>query len=188
MAKTPVSLHIDGDLLANLTAYATRTGCTVTELIERFCQQGLEMAPEGSIPALDHVDKRKNNLLAERVDAVEMDVKSILKRLLVLESKVDVDIDVEDYLQKWQNSLELKIVSLVDTFVEKRVEEILGAAHYVAKIEHSEQTAPATDAKSMLVPKRGEELLDDYQIDSDYEDEPDEILTDFLEPGNGPSS
>jgi len=183
MAKTPVSLHMDGDLLANLTAYATRTGCTVTELIERFCQQGLEMAPEGSIPALDaHVDKRKNNLLAERVDAVEMDVKSVLKRLFVLESKVDVDIDVEDYLQKWQDSLELKIVSLVDTLVEKRVEEILGAAHHFAKIEHSEQTAPVTDEKSMLVPKKGEELLDDYQIDSDYEDEPDEILTDFLEP------
>lgn len=182
MAKTHVSFHIDGDLLADLKAYATQTGCTVTGLIERFCQQGLEMAPKVSIPDLDAHDRGKNNLLTERMDVVETDVKSILKRLSVLESKVDVDIDVDDYLQNWQNSLELKIASLVDTFVEKRVEELLGAAHPLAKIEYSKQTAPASDAKPIIIPTKGKELLDDYKIDSDYEDEPDEILTDFLEP------
>lgn len=177
MAKTHVSFHIDGDLLADLKAYATQTGCTVTELIERFCQQGLEMAPKGSIPDMDAHDTGKNNLVPERMDVVETDVKSIVKRLSVLESKVDVDIDVDDYLQNWQSSLELKIASLVDTFVDKRVEEILKSAHPLAKIEHSEQPAPASAAKPIIIPTND-------NIDSDYEDEPDEILTDFLEPQN----
>ncbi len=183
MTKTSVSFHINSDLLANLETYATQTGCTVTALIERFCQQGLNMVPEGSIPALDtHIDRRESNLLTERTGAVaETDIKSILKRLSVLESKVDVDIDVDDYLQNWQNSLEIKIASLVDTFVEKRVEEILESAHRPAKIEHSEQAPPASDAKPILIPTRRKGLLDDYRIDFDCEDEPDEILTDFLE-------
>ena len=161
MAKTPVSFHIDGDLLANLEAYAAQTGCTVTALIERFCQQGLDTELVGAV--------------------VETDIKSILKRLSVLESKVDVDIDVDDYLQTWQNSLEIKIASLVDTFVEKRVEEILESAHRLAKIEQSEQAPSASDAKPIFIPTRSKGLLDDYRIDFDCDDEPDEILTDFLE-------
>ncbi len=183
MAKTPVSFHIDSDLLANLMAYATQTGCSVTALIERFCQQGLEMAPEGSVPDLDaRIDSGKKNLLTERTDAVETDVKSILERLSVLESKVDVDIDVDDYLQNWENSLELKIASLVDTFVEKRVEQMLGAARRLAELGEPDQVAPGSDAKPPLIPTRAKGLLVEHQIDSDYEDEPDEILTDFLEP------
>lgn len=183
MTKTPVSFRIDSDLLASLKAYATQTGCSVVELIERFCQQGLGMAPEGSIPDLDaRIDTLKDNLLTERMGTVETDVKSILGRLSVLESKVDVDIDVNDYLQNWQNDLELKIASLVDTFVEKHVEQLLGAARRLAEIGHPEQVAPVVDAKPALIPTRGKGLLDDNQIDSDYDDEPDEILTSFLEP------
>ncbi len=183
MAKTPVSLDIDGDLLANLKAYATQTGCTVTALIEQFCQQGLSMALEGSISDLDaDIDSRKTNLVTENIDAVETDFKMILERISVLESKVDVDIDVDEYLENWGKSLELKIVSLVDTLVEKRVKDILGAAHHLGKTEPLEQAAIASNAKPIIVPTRGKEPLNEYQIDLDYEDEPDEILTDFLEP------
>lgn len=146
MAKTPISFDIDGNLLAHLEAYAAQTGCTVTELIERFCQQGLGMASQ--------LERHKNNLQAERLDVVELEVKTILERLSLLESKVDVDIDVHDYLENWQKSLEVKVASLVDAFVNKRVP----------------------------TPTKYEEQLDVYQIDSDVEDEPDEILTDFLEP------
>ncbi len=183
MAKTAVSLDIDGDLLANLKAYATQTGCTVTALIERFCQQGLSMALEGSNPDMDaDIDSRRNNLATEDIDAVDTDFKNILQRISVLESKVDVSIDVDEYLQNWGKSLELKISSLVDTLVEKRVEDILGAAHHLAKTEPSEQAAIASDAKPIIAPTRGKEPANEYQIDLDYEDEPDEILTDFLEP------
>ena len=183
MAKTPVSLDIDGDLLAKLKAYATQTGCTVTALIERFCQQGLSMDIQGSNPELDaDIDSRKTNLVTEDIDAVETDFKSILERLSVLESKVDVDIEVDEYLQNWGNSLELKIVALVDTLVEKRVKDILGAAHHLDKTEPSEQAAIASNPKPIIVPTPGKEPLNEYQIDLDYEDEPDEILTDFLEP------
>lgn len=183
MAKTPVNFCIDSELLASLKAYATQTGCTVIELVERFCQQGLGMAPEGSIPDLDtRIDRRKDNLLIERMGVVETDVKSILERLSVLESKVDVDVDVEDYLQNWQNSLELKIASLVDTFVEKHVEEILGSARRLAEIRHPVKADPVSDVKPALIPTSTKGLVEDYQIDSDYDDEPDEILTSFLEP------
>lgn len=157
MAKIPISFDIDGNLLAHLEAYAAQTGCTVTELIERFCQQGLGMASQESTPAWDaQLERHKNNLQAERLEVVELEVKSILERLSLLESKVDVDIDVHDFLENWQKSLELKVESLVDNFVNKRVP----------------------------TPTRYEEHLDVYQIDSDVEDEPDEILTDFLEPNS----
>ena len=147
------------------------------ELIERFCQQGLGTAPEASIS----VDARinKDNLLT-RLDAVETDVKSMLERLLVLESKVDVDVDVEEYLQNWQNSLELKIASLVDTLVEKRVEELLRSASRFAEAGQPTQAVAASDTKTAFISTRT--IPDDYQIDSEYDDEPDEILTDFLEP------
>lgn len=182
MVKTSINLHIDSDLLDNLKIYATQTECSVVELIERFCQQGLEMAQEGAIPDLDARLNSKDNLSA-RVGAIETEAKSILERLSVLESKVDVDIDVNDYLQNWQKSLELKIASLVDIFVEKRVEEILRATHRLAEIEQSQEVAPASEVKPSLTSATSKELLDDYQVDSDYyDDEPDEILTDFLEP------
>ncbi|MBV9387070.1 MAG: hypothetical protein JOZ78_11650 [Chroococcidiopsidaceae cyanobacterium CP_BM_ER_R8_30] len=172
MAKMPIRFDIDENLLANLRAYAAQTGCTVTELIERFCQQGLEMASQGSIPTLEasHIGRGKNNRLAERLEIVETEVKSMLERLSLLESKVDVDIDVNDYLQNWEKSLELRIASLVDTFVEKHVEEILGGAYRHSGIEPSRQTIPSA------------EQLDAHQTDLDDEDEPDEILTEFLEP------
>ena len=183
MVKMPISFEIDGNLLANLEAYAAQTACTVAELIERFCEQGLEMASQGSISTWDaQIERRKNNLLAERLEVVETEHKRILERLSLLESKVDVDIDVNDYLQNWQASLELKIASLVDSFVEKRVEEILGAAYSHARIEDSKQAVPATETKPTFTPTRCEERLDDRQIDSDDEDEPDEILIEFLEP------
>lgn len=181
MAKISVNLWIDSDLLTNLTIYATQAECSVPELIERFCQQGLGIAFSGSISDPDaRLDRGKDNLLA-RVGAIETDVKSILERLSVLESKVDVDIDVDDYLQNWQKSLEPKIASLVDTFVEKRVEEILRGSRHVALVGNSDDVAIAPDTKPALASVR-EGVVDDYQVDSDYDDEPDEILTDFLEP------
>ena len=100
------------------------------------------------------------------MEIIETEVKSTLERLSLLESKVDVDIDVNDYLQNWQKSFELKIASLIDTFVKRHVEEILEAA----------------EAKPMLMSVRCEERLDAHRTDSDDEDEPDEILTEFLEP------
>ena len=57
----------------------------------------------------------------------------------------------------------------------------MGVAHRPAEIEHSEQVAPASNTKPALVSAMPKKPLDDYQIDSDYDDEPDEILTDFLE-------
>ncbi len=179
MAKISVNFCIDSDLLTNLETYATQTGCTVMELIERFCQQGLGTAPEASIFVDARINKRKDNLLT-RVDAVETDVKSMLERLSVLESKVDVDVDVEEYLQNWQNSLEVKIASLVDTLVEKRVDEILRSVSRLAAAGQPAQAVAASDTKTAFISTRA--IPDDYQIDSEYDDEPDEILTDFLEP------
>jgi len=184
MAKTSVNFHIDDDLLANLKACATQTGCTIAELIERFCQQGLGMAPLASIPKLEApvIESRTPDVLTTRLDALEMDFKSMSERLSLLESKVDLDIDVDDYLQNWQNSLELKIASLVDTLVEKRVEQMLGAARRLAELGSSEQISPASDVKPPTTPTTAKGLLDDCKIYSDDDDEPDEILTAFLEP------
>lgn len=179
MTKISVNFCIDSDLLANLETHAAQTGCTVMELIEKFCQQGLGTAPEGSISVDARPHKSKDNLLT-RVDAVETDVKSMLERLSVLESKVDVDVDVEEYLQNWQNSLELKIASLIDTLAEKRVEELLGSAGRLAEAGQPAQAVFASDTKSAFISTRA--IPDDYQIDSEYDDEPYEILTDFLEP------
>ena len=180
MAKITVNFRIDSDLLTKLETYSRQTGLTVMELIERFCQQGLEMTPETtSVDA--RINSPKDNLLTYSVDAVETDIKSILERLSILESKIDVDTDVNDYLQNWENSLELKIAALVDTFVQKRIEEMLGAARRLAEIGQSAHVV-ASDTKPALGSSKAEGLLNDDHIDSDYDDEPDEILTDFLKP------
>lgn len=182
MAKIPVNFPIDIDLLAKLNTYATQTGCTVVDLIEQFCQQGLEIASEGSISAPDvHVDRLKDNLFTP-TNAVETDIKNILERLSVLESKVDVDIDVDDYLQNWEKSLDLKIASLVDALVEKRVEEVLEKARRLNESGQPDQLTPGSDTKSDGVSAKDKGLLNEYQIDYDCDDEPDEILTDFLKP------
>lgn len=181
MAKITVNFRIDSDLLTKLETYSTQTGLTVMELIERFCQQGLEMTSEKATSVDARINSPKDNLLTSRVDAIETDIRSILERMSILESKVDVDIDVNDYLQNWENSLELKIASLVDTFVQKRIEEMQGAARRLAEIGQSAHVV-TSDTKPALSLSKAEGLLNDYHIDSDDDDEPDEILTDFLKP------
>jgi len=157
MTKIPVNFYIDGELLTKLQTYAAQSGCTVAELVEQFCQQGLQIAGDNANPVA-------TDSLPERLAAIELNMKNILERLLLLESKVDVDIDVNDFLQNWQASLELRIAS----FVEKRVEEILRSSPRPAENERSQA--------------RYKGLVDAPHIDSDDDDEPDEILTDFLEP------
>lgn len=177
MTKIPLNIHLDSNLLANLNIYAAQIKCTVAELIEQFCQQGLKMTADSSIFDSDvRIDREKDYLLT-RVTITEKNVKDILERVLILESKVDVDTNVDEYLQNWQNSLELKIASLV----EKRVEEILELARSLAEVEQLNQTVPAANVTPDLICVRTEDHLDDCE-DTDYDDEPDEILTDFLDP------
>ena len=175
MAKINVDLRIDSDLLTKLETYSRQTGLTVMELIERFCQQGLEMTPEST--SMDaRINSPKDNLLTSRVDAIETDVKGILERLSILESKIDVDVDVNEYLENWENSLEIKVASLVDTFVQKRIEVMLAAARRLAELGQSEPS------NTMVGSSKAEGLVTDYDIYDIDDDEPDEILTDFLKP------
>ena len=177
MAKIPINIYIDSDLLANLHIYASQTQCTVTELIEQFCQQGLTMANDSSADSDVRVDAQKDHLIT-RITDTEKNVKAILERISILESKVDVDIDVNEYLGKWQKSLEPEIANLV----EKRVQEILEVARSLAETGHLDQAISASNVKPLIPLKNKKQLLDDYQKDLDDDEEPDEILTDFLEP------
>lgn len=176
MTKISVNFCIDIELLANLDAYATEAGCTLIDLIEQFCQQGLEVASKSSTSLDARINKPQDNILT-RVNAVETDIKSILERLSVLESKVDVDVDVNDFLQNWQKSLELEVASLV----EKRVDKRLETARHLAESEHPDQGI-RSDVKSDFIAEKAKGITNGWKIDLDCDDEPDEILTDFLKP------
>lgn len=177
MTKIPLNIHLDSNLLANLNIYAAQTKCTIAELIEQFCQQGLKLTTDSLSSDSDvRIDKQKDYLLT-RVTITEKNVKDILERVSILESKVDVDTDVNEYLQNWQNSLELKIASLV----ERRVEEILELARSLTEVEQLNQTFAASNVSPNLVCVGKEDHLDDRE-NTDHDDEPDEILIDFLEP------
>ena len=165
-----LNLNIPTKLFNTLQARAEQAGVSKAELV---CK-GLEIVLGFRSNSVDiYVD----NLLQD-----------VLKRLSLLESKVDVDIDVEQYLQEWENSLESRILSLIDSAVDKRVEGILKSYRILIdqgktgleKVLGNEMAAQAQEA-AQSEPR--EALLDtSLVVNDDLDDEPDEILYDFLQP------
>ncbi len=94
MAKKPINLRIDGQLLGQLKSLAEENHTSLTSVIESFCQYGLqqdlEISKDGVFINVNTINEEQlQQRIQEVVDpTVEAKVKTIEDRLASLEQKI----------------------------------------------------------------------------------------------------